>query len=149
MRHLDPSVLSFSLSLHRIQCRTNDDRFSTLNGSRFYAPAWVFPPRFSWDLLNSVHETLFLMIFSEIISRRVKLSQGLLRFMTGWFTRCGHYSVPWFIGLRYTKLPRQLVKNEVILKSVKDYIVLQKPQAQDNHLPTPHTLVADFTMTYV
>ncbi len=30
---------------------------------------------------------------------------------------------------------------------VKDYVVLQKPQAQDNHLPPPHTLIADFTMT--
>ena len=30
---------------------------------------------------------------------------------------------------------------------VKDYVVLQKPQAQDNHFPPPHTLIADFTMT--
>ena len=32
---------------------------------------------------------------------------------------------------------------------VKDYIVLQKPQAQDNRLPPPRTLIADFTMTHV
>ncbi len=31
---------------------------------------------------------------------------------------------------------------------VQDYVVLQKPQAQDNHLPPPHTLVMDFTMTH-
>ena len=32
---------------------------------------------------------------------------------------------------------------------VKDYVVLQKPQAQDNLLPPPRTLIADFTMTHV
>ena len=30
---------------------------------------------------------------------------------------------------------------------IKDYVVLQKPQTQDNRLPPPHTLIADFTMT--
>ncbi len=32
---------------------------------------------------------------------------------------------------------------------VKDYIVLQKPQAQDNRRPSPHTLISNFTMTHV
>ena len=32
---------------------------------------------------------------------------------------------------------------------IKDYVVLQKPQTQDNHLPPPHTLIEDFTMTHV
>jgi hypothetical protein len=32
---------------------------------------------------------------------------------------------------------------------IKDYVVLQKPQAQDNRLSPPHTLIMDFTMTYV
>ena len=32
---------------------------------------------------------------------------------------------------------------------VKDYVVLQKPEVQDNRLPPPHTLSADFTMTHV
>ena len=30
---------------------------------------------------------------------------------------------------------------------IKDYVVLQKPHDQDNRLPPPHTLIADFTMT--
>ena len=32
---------------------------------------------------------------------------------------------------------------------IKDYIVLQKTQAQDNRLPPPHTLIMDFTMTRI
>ena len=32
---------------------------------------------------------------------------------------------------------------------IKDYVVLQKPQAQDNRLPPPRTLIMDFTMTHV
>ena len=41
--------------------------------------------------------------------------------MTGWFTRWGHYSVPWVIGLKnkkvkILKITPELVKNEVILK---------------------------------
>ena len=32
---------------------------------------------------------------------------------------------------------------------IKDYVVLQKPQVRDNHLPPPHTLIMDFTMTHV
>ena len=32
---------------------------------------------------------------------------------------------------------------------IKDYAVLQKPQAQDKHLPPPRTLIMDFTMTHV
>jgi hypothetical protein len=32
---------------------------------------------------------------------------------------------------------------------VKDYVVLQKPQEQDNRLPPPRTLIMDFTMTHV
>ena len=33
--------------------------------------------------------------------------------------------------------------------AIKDYVVLQKPQAQDNRLPPPRTLIMDFTMTHV
>ena len=32
---------------------------------------------------------------------------------------------------------------------IKDYVVLQKPQGQDNRLPPPRTLIMDFTMTHV
>ena len=32
---------------------------------------------------------------------------------------------------------------------IKDYVVLEKPQAQGNRLPPPHTLIMDFTMTHV
>ena len=32
---------------------------------------------------------------------------------------------------------------------VKDYVVLQKPQSQDNRLPQSHTLIMDFTTTHV
>ena len=32
---------------------------------------------------------------------------------------------------------------------IKKYVVLQKPHAQDNRLPPPHTLIMDFTMTHV
>jgi len=31
---------------------------------------------------------------------------------------------------------------------IKDYLVLQKPQEQDNRLPPPRTLILDFTMTH-
>ena len=32
---------------------------------------------------------------------------------------------------------------------IKDYVVFQKPQTQDNRLPPPRTLMEDFTMTHV
>ena len=32
---------------------------------------------------------------------------------------------------------------------IKDYVVFQKPQGQDNLLPPPHSLIMDFTMTHV
>ena len=32
---------------------------------------------------------------------------------------------------------------------IKDYVILQKPQTQGNHLPPPRTLIMDFTMTHV
>ena len=32
---------------------------------------------------------------------------------------------------------------------IKKYVVLQNPQTQDNRLPSPHTLIMDFTMTDV
>ena len=32
---------------------------------------------------------------------------------------------------------------------IKDNVVLQKTQVRDNHLPPPHTLIMDFTMTHV
>ena len=32
---------------------------------------------------------------------------------------------------------------------IKDYVVLQNPQGQDNRLPPPRTLIMDFTMTHV
>jgi hypothetical protein len=32
---------------------------------------------------------------------------------------------------------------------IKDYVVLQKPQTQANRLPPPHTLILDYTMTYI
>ena len=74
--------------LSHIKCRTNDDRFSSSQWESLLCfSLGVFPLLFSWDLLRSVHATLFLMIFSGIICRRVKLSQRFLRFMTGWFTR--------------------------------------------------------------
>jgi hypothetical protein len=31
---------------------------------------------------------------------------------------------------------------------IKDYVVLQKPQDQADRLPTPRTLILDFTMTH-
>ena len=31
---------------------------------------------------------------------------------------------------------------------VEDYVVLQKPKEQDNHVPPPRTLIMDFTMTH-
>jgi hypothetical protein len=54
-----------------------------------------------------------------IICRRVKLNQRILRF-----------------------------KERGDLE-IKDYVVLQKPQTQDNRPPPPHTLISDFTMTHV
>ena len=32
---------------------------------------------------------------------------------------------------------------------IKDYVVFQKPQGQDNRLPPPRTLIMDLTMTHV
>ena len=31
---------------------------------------------------------------------------------------------------------------------IKEYVVLQKTQGQDNRLPPPHSLIMDFTMTH-
>ena len=32
---------------------------------------------------------------------------------------------------------------------MKDYVVMQKPQTQDNRLPPPRTLILDYTMTHI
>ena len=32
---------------------------------------------------------------------------------------------------------------------LKDYVVLQKLQTQDNRLPPPRTLIMDYTMTHI
>ena len=32
---------------------------------------------------------------------------------------------------------------------IKDYVVIQKPQTQDNRLPPPHTLIMDYSMTHI
>ena len=32
---------------------------------------------------------------------------------------------------------------------IKDYVVMQKPQTQDNRLPPPRTLILDYTMTHI
>jgi hypothetical protein len=32
---------------------------------------------------------------------------------------------------------------------IKDYVVLQKPQTQNNRLPPPHTLIMDYTMIHI
>ena len=32
---------------------------------------------------------------------------------------------------------------------IKDYLVIQKPQTQDNRHPPPHTLILDYTMTHI
>ena len=32
---------------------------------------------------------------------------------------------------------------------IKDYVVMQKPQTQDNRLPPPRTLIMDYTMTHI
>ena len=32
---------------------------------------------------------------------------------------------------------------------IKDYVVLQKPQTQDNRLPPPRALIMDYTMTHI
>ena len=88
--------------------------YSTVNKNRFFfpppTPALIGPPQQS--ACNA-----FLGLFLGIICRRVKLNLRLLRFTTGWFTRWGYYSVPWVIGLRCTKLHRELEKNEVTSKS--------------------------------
>jgi hypothetical protein len=45
---------------------------------------------------------------------------------------------------RHTKINQRLGDIEI-----KDYVVLQNPQPQDNRLPPPRTLIMDFTMTHV
>jgi hypothetical protein len=105
--------------------------FLSLNGSRCYVPAWVFPLRFSWDLLNSVRATFFLMIFSGIICRRVKLSQRILRQVHDWVV----YKMGALLGsvghrVKIHKITPATGKERGDLE-VKDYTVLQKPQPQD------------------
>ncbi len=74
------------------------------------------------------------------ILRRVKLNQRILRFMTAWLQDGTILSS---VGHR-VKTHKERGDLEV-----KDCVVLQKPQAQDNRLPPPHTLISDFTMTHV
>ena len=32
---------------------------------------------------------------------------------------------------------------------IKDYVVMSKPQTEDNVLPPPHTLIMDYSMTHI
>jgi hypothetical protein len=41
------------------------------------------------------------------------------------------------------------VKSRLRLSEIKDYVVLQKFQEQDDRVPPPRTLILDFTLTRV
>ena len=93
--------------LSHIKRRTNDDRFSSTQWESFLCSSLGVPTPFLMGPPQQCPCNAFSYeIFGDHLQNGVKLSQWLLRFMTGWFTRWGHFSVPWVIELRYTKLPR-------------------------------------------
>ena len=58
------------------------------------------------------------------------------------------WSAAFFILLYKTQITPEPGKERGDIE-IKDYVVLQKPQGQDNLLPPPRTLIMDFTMTHV
>jgi hypothetical protein len=79
---------------------------------------------------------------TEIICRHVKLNpiRFLQRFMFN--SRWDVYKLGvflWVKELRSIRLLRRLLKSGDL--EVKDYVVLSKPQQQDNRLPPPRTLI--------
>ncbi len=50
---------------------------------------------------------------------------------------------------RTTKIKKITPGKERCDIKIKDYVVLHKPQGQDNSLVPPRTLIMDFTMTHV
>jgi hypothetical protein len=60
--------------------------------------------------------------------------------LTGIFGSVGH-------RVKIHKITPTTGKERVNLE-IKDYVVLQKPQEQTDHLPPPRTLILDFTLTH-
>ena len=90
------------------------------------------------------------MIHMGTICRHAKLNQWFYRLTTGSFIVWVWCSVLWVTKLRsiLLKITPVTVKERGDIE-MKDYVVLQKPQGQDNRLSPPRTLIMDFTMTNV
>ena len=68
-----------------------------------------------------------------------------------------HHWVVYRLGVMFGPLAHKVKIHEITPTTgkergdieIKDYVVLQTPQGQDNRLPPPRTLIMDFTMTHV
>ena len=111
-----------------------------------HGEALVCPLRLSLDLLNSVHTTLY-DIFGDYLqtcqtkSATSQVHDWVVYKMGSLLGSVGH-------RVNIHKITPATGKERGDLE-IKDYVVLQKPQSQDNRLPPPRTLIADFTMTHV
>ena len=81
------------------------------------------------------------------ICRHAKLNQRLYKFTNELYIIWVHYSVLWVIKVKIHKITPATGKERGDIE-IKDYVVLQNPQGQDNRLP-PRTFIMDFTMTHV
>ena len=93
-----------------------------------------------------MHATLFLMIFLGIIFQTCQTKSPVSQVHDWVVSKMG--SLLGSVGHRVKihKITPATGKERGDLE-IKDYIVLQEAQAQDNRLPPPHTLIVDFTMT--
>ena len=142
--------------LSHIKLRTNDDRFSSSQGESFlcHSVSLFMPLRFSYPtpfLLGPPQQGSCNAFSYDIFGDHLQTCQvkSSVSQVHDWVV----YKVRTLLGsvghrVKIHKITPTTVKELGDLE-VKDYIVLQKPQAQDNHLQSPLTLVTDFTMTHV
>jgi hypothetical protein len=134
--------------LSHIKLRTNDGRFSSSQGESFLCsslgdptPFLLGPPQqgscnaFSYDIFGDHLQ------MCQVKSSASQVHDWVVYKMRTLLGSVGH-------RVKIHKITPTTFKELGDLE-VKDYIVLQKPQAQDNRLQPPLTLVTDFTMTHV
>jgi hypothetical protein len=144
-RTLTWKLLAF---LSPIKCRTNDDRFSASQWESFFfsslgvpTPSLLGPAQqcasnaFSYDTFGDHLQTCETKSAASQVHDWVVYKLGAL------LGSVGH-------RVKIHKITPATGKERGDIE-IKDYVVLQKPQSQDNRLPPPRTLIMVNTMTHI
>ena len=137
--------------LRHIKCRTNDDRFvrfsSTMWESFFCCSLGVTTPALIGPSQQCACNTFHYDTFGDHL--QTCQTKSVDSQVHDWV----FYKLGTLLGSVGHKVKTHKITpvtgKDLGDMEIKDYKVLQKPQAQDNHLPPPRILIMDFTMTHV